>query len=89
MTYGFKAKIHSELKGSYKVVSSAGGLDTLGRVADEGLVGAQAFGVGDNAATMVNTGCAWKSTSCTMLEGDRKVYRGCVELTWEGVLASD
>jgi hypothetical protein len=65
VTYNFEAKIHRELEGSCQVCSSAGGLDTLGGTADESRVATQAFGVGDNAAAEISTGCAWDGASCT------------------------
>ena len=66
VTYDFNAKVLGELEGICEVISSAGNLDTRGCAADELLVGAQAFSVGDSAASEISLGCAWYSTGCTM-----------------------
>ena len=66
VTYYLEAKVHGKLEGSCEVTTSAGGLDTIGGGADEGLVGAKAFGVGDNTTSEVSIGYARDGASCTM-----------------------
>jgi hypothetical protein len=87
-----EAKAHGELEGRYEVISSAGGLDTIGGAADEGLAGAKAFGVGDNATVEVSIDYAWEGASCTIAKschGENTIHRMHVKPTWEGALASE
>jgi len=62
----FNAKVLGELEGICEVISGAGSLNTRGCAADELPVGAQAFCVGDNAASKISIGCGWDGKGCTM-----------------------
>jgi len=93
VAYYLEAKVHGKLEGSCEITSSARGLDTIGGAADEGLVSAQAFCVGNNATPKVSIDYAWDGASYTIEKSvrgrTRYVCSGYVERTWERVLANE